>query len=35
MLLFKCWQPLVANYTPFFSVPGEFFKSVKRDPAFT
>jgi len=35
MLLFKCCQPLVANCTPFFSVPGQFLKSVERDPAFT
>ena len=35
MLLFKCCQPLVANCTPFFSVTGQFFKSVERDPAFT
>jgi len=35
MLLFKCCQPFVANYTPFFSVHGQFLKSVERDPAFT
>jgi len=34
MLLFKCCQPVVANCT-FFSVPGQFFKSVEREPAFT
>ena len=35
LLLFKGCQPPVANCTPFFSIPGQFLKSVKRDPAFT
>ena len=34
MLLFKGYQPPVANCTPF-SIPGQFLKSVERDPAFT
>ena len=32
MLLFNGCQPLVANCTPFFSIPGQFLKSVERDP---
>jgi len=30
MLLFKCCQPFVAYYTPFFSVPGQFCQKGSR-----
>jgi len=33
ILLFKCCQPLVANYTPFVSVPVQFLMSGVSDPA--
>jgi len=35
LLLFKCCQPLVANYTPFVSVPDQCLQSGVRNPTFT